>query len=54
MEEKCIKKHLYERRHQTATSEWSCVYYVHLQGLERSPPRLASRQQSQDSPSETG
>jgi len=30
MKESCIEKHLYERRYQTATGEWSRVYYVRL------------------------
>ncbi len=30
MKECCIEKHLYERRYQTATGEWSRVYYVRL------------------------
>src|SRR5215813_6845197 len=30
MEERCIEKHLYERRYQTATGEWSRTYYVRL------------------------
>jgi len=30
MEEKRIEKHLYERRYQTATGEWSRSYYVRL------------------------
>lgn len=30
MEEKRIEKHLYERRYQTATGEWSRAYYVRL------------------------
>jgi integrase len=30
MDEKRIEKHLYERKHQTATGEWSRVYYVRL------------------------
>ena len=28
MEEKRIEKHLYERRYQTATGEWSRTFYV--------------------------
>src|SRR5262245_38351223 len=30
MEEHRIEKHLYERRYQTTTSEWSRAYYVRL------------------------
>jgi len=30
MQEQCIEKHLYERRYQTATGEWSRIYYVRL------------------------
>src|SRR4030095_5410529 len=30
MEEKRIEKHLYERRYQTATGEWSRAYYIGL------------------------
>jgi integrase len=30
MEERCIDKHLYERRYQTATGEWTRTYYVRL------------------------
>lgn len=30
MKESCIEKHLYERRYQTATGDWSRVYYVRL------------------------
>ena len=30
MQERCIEKHLYERRYQTATGEWSRAFYVRL------------------------
>lgn len=30
MEEKRIEKHLYERKYQTATGEWSRSYYIRL------------------------
>jgi hypothetical protein len=32
MEEKRIEKHLYERRYQKATGEWSRSYYIRLKG----------------------
>src|SRR5712691_2509676 len=35
MEERGIEKHLYERRYQTATGEWSRTYYVRLSSVLR-------------------
>lgn len=43
MEEKRIEKHLYERRYQKATSEWSRSYYIRLKDWKGGAACLASK-----------